>query len=422
MSGILDIYAKSLFGCGLALAMFAPFSIAHAQSFRVLYNFQGGFDGPDGAEPIGGFLADKAGNLYGVTEYGGDGCGTVFKLAPDGTETVLYAFKGGSDGCYPAGAPIEDTAGNLYGTTGAGGGTCPGENGGNSICGTIFRLAPDGTETVLYAFKGESDGFYPSGGLLLDKHGNLYGTTLSGGSFIGNSCEDDGCGTVFKLAPDGKKTILHTFTGDADGQAPIAPLIADKADNLYGATSGSNSLTCGTDCGTIFKLAPDGSETVLYEFCSLMNCADGSAPSGGLIADNAGDLYGLTDVNGANGGGTLFELAADGTETSLYSFEWYGPDGTFPIGRLVRDKRGNFYMATARGGKGCGRTLGCGTIVKVTPDGTGTVLHYFEKRTGDYPTGSLILINGYLYGTTQGGGSSSNCYNYGCGTVFAVKK
>jgi len=187
---------------------------------RCFIVFQGSYSGPDGASPGGGLIADSAGNLYGVTESGGTGCGTVFKLAQDGTETVLYAFKGGSDGCGPTGALVEDASSNVYGTTSSGGGTCscPVGHPCSTICGTIFRLAADGTETVLYAFKGESDGWDPAGGLLLDKHGNLYGTTEAGGSYVAQSCQMYGCGTVFKLASDGKKTILHSFTGDADGQ------------------------------------------------------------------------------------------------------------------------------------------------------------------------------------------------------------
>src|SRR6202042_213367 len=148
-------------------------------------------------------------------------------------------------------------------------------------------------------------------------------------------CGQFGCGTVFMLSPNGKKTILHSFTGDADGQFPLAPLIGDKTGNLYGTTVGSGALNCDAYCGTVFKVAPDGTETVLYDFCSLMNCADGSNPEGGLIADSAGNLYGTTGLAGANGGGTVFELAADGTETSLYSFGFYGSDGSYPLGTLV---------------------------------------------------------------------------------------
>ncbi len=159
---------------------------------------------------------------------------------------------------------IEDAADNLYGTTTAGGGTCPGPGGTRTVCGTIFRLAPDGTESILYTFKGETDGWYPTGALLSDRHGNLFGTTELGGSYSAYPCQMNGCGTVFKLAPDGTKKTLYSFTGDADSQYPMGALIADKAGNLYGTTAGG-----GTSNGTVFKVAPDGTETVLYTFCSL---------------------------------------------------------------------------------------------------------------------------------------------------------
>src|SRR5262249_8846544 len=151
---------------------------------------------------------------------------TVFKLAPDGTETVLHTFTGGNDGKFPGGL-TEDKAGNLYGTTGGGGGTgCEGAG-----CGSVFKLAPDGTKTMLYAFTGENgDGRYP-GSPIRDRAGNLYGVTGYGG---GNSCGGDGCGTVFKVAPDGTETVLYSFMGGSDGEAPNDGLILDKEGNFTG--------------------------------------------------------------------------------------------------------------------------------------------------------------------------------------------
>ncbi|HWY16796.1 MAG TPA: choice-of-anchor tandem repeat GloVer-containing protein [Rhizomicrobium sp.] len=402
--------------------MFASFGVAHAQNFKLLYSFQGSYSGPDGAQPHGGLIADKAANLYGTTESGGaSGYGAVFELESDGTESVLYSFtfgNNGVDGYWPIGALLEDKAGNLYGATIQGGGA--------ANCGTIFKLAPGGVETVLYAFKGGSDGCDPSGSLVADRHGNLYGSTPLGGD---SSCDVGwGCGTIFKLSPDGKESVLHRFVGGSDGQTPNAPLILDNSGNLYGTTYGPNPADCYEDCGTVFKLAPDGTEAILYTFCTQRYCPDGSSPEGGLISDNAGNLYGTTSYYGANGGGTVFELAADGTETSLYSFGFYGSDGSFPLGTLVADGQGDLYGVTwSGGGRGC-KGYGCGDIFKVTPGGTETVLHSFQIWTGVYPTGSLIKINGYLYGTTESGGGSSNCGTnhkrvpYGCGTVFAIKK
>jgi uncharacterized repeat protein (TIGR03803 family) len=204
-----------------------------------LYTFQGG---SDGAFPNDGLMADKNGNLYGTAEFGGDlacggigggdGCGVVFEVAPDGTETVLYAFQGGADGGQPRSALVSDAAGNFYGTTDAGGNTqCLAPAG----CGVVFKLAPDGTESALHAFQGRSDGDSPFAGVVLDKSGNLYGTTYFGGT---GSCNDHhaGCGTVFKVTPGGKETVLVSFGRHKHGMFPAASLLLKKG-VLYGTTS-----------------------------------------------------------------------------------------------------------------------------------------------------------------------------------------
>ena len=184
---------------------------------------------------------------------GGAG-GVVFKLSPGGTETLLYAFAGGSDGSGPVGGLISDTSGNFYGTTYAGGGTgCADSRG----CGTVFKLAPDGTETVLYAFKGGNDGATPFAGLVADKAGNVYGTTSAGG---GSDCYGAGCGSVFRLAPNGTETVLHSFGNGRDGAAPEATLLLRQG-TLYGTTSAGGSgegRGCHREvdqgCGTIFSV------------------------------------------------------------------------------------------------------------------------------------------------------------------------
>jgi uncharacterized repeat protein (TIGR03803 family) len=232
------------------------------------------------------------------------------------SEMVLYSFAGGSDGAHPYGKLITDGAGNFYGTTaGGGGGTeCQG-------CGTIFRLT-DGQESVLYAFAGGTDGFYPRKGLLLDEEGNLYGVTSDGG--------DSDRGTAFKLAPNGTKTTLHSFTGGSDGGDPNSDLVADAAGNLYG-TAVSGGLTggngCINGCGTIYKITPDGQFTVLYTFQGG-TAGDGARPSGGLVADTEGNFYGAT-YNGGNrpcsggGCGTIFKITPAG-EVSCFMRSWAG--------------------------------------------------------------------------------------------------
>ena len=255
------------------------------------------------------------------------GCGSVFKIAPDGSETELHAFdyQKGHDGGVPLGGLIADNKGNLFGTTAAGGIYDPG---------TVFELSPNGVESVLYSFKGGSDGAVPEGTPIEDNSGNLYGTTLIGGG----TC---GCGTVFKVAPDSTETILHTFTGTGgDGSNP---LISDRAGNLYGTTSGGGNGGGECGCGTVFKLAPDGTETVLHAF-AWGN--DGASPQATLLADDAGDLFGTTTEGGGSGCsyesgcGTVFKLTPDGTETILYAFAG-GSDGADPVGSLVADDAGN---------------------------------------------------------------------------------
>jgi uncharacterized repeat protein (TIGR03803 family) len=203
----------------------------------------------DGQGPSGSLIVDSAGNLYGTTNGGGGcaqgGCGTVFELTPGGQESILYAFQGGADGFGPQGGVIMDTAGNLYGTTFAGGAA--------SCCGVVFEVpAGGGSESVLYSFRGGSDGANPFAGVVRDKKGNLYGTTEAGGG-SGEGCKKElfgtGCGTVFKLTPAGKETVLDYFKGKR-GELPVAPLLLGKNGALYGTT-----LEGGTDeYGVVFEL------------------------------------------------------------------------------------------------------------------------------------------------------------------------
>ncbi len=244
------------------------------------------FTGKDGTSPIAGVIRDAAGNLYGTTPQGGPfSSGTVFKLDTTGKETVLYNFtggRGGTDGSYPDGALIRDAAGNLYGTT---------QLGGNYSFGTVFKVDSTGKETVLYRFYGGSNGLNPVGGLIMDKAGDLYGATEGGGLFFD--------GTVFKLSPVSSKPVLYSFAGRADGSLPVAGVIADTAGNLYGTTQYGGGVACfGGGCGTVFKLDKTGKETVLHSFTGG---ADGAAPVAGLVRDAAGNLYG-TAYSGGDGG------------------------------------------------------------------------------------------------------------------------
>jgi uncharacterized repeat protein (TIGR03803 family) len=310
------------------------------------------FPGEDGAVPAGGLIRDDAGNLYGEAQTGGgsfcvvagQGCGTVFKIASDGTFTVLYRFQGGTDGDLPMGGLIRDAAGNLYGTTEAGGGNTCNEVG----CGIVFKIAPDGTETVLYRFAGGLDGLSPAGGVLMDKAGNLYGTTDGGGS--ANS------GTVFKLTPKGKKTVLYAFDGD-DGRGPFSPLVRDRQGNFYGT-----ALAGGAgDWGVVYKLAKDGSETVLHAFSE----ADGVQPHGPLVLTASGDrLYGTTSGDGRLGGGTVFTVSTGGAFKTLYAFKHrrHGT-GYMPLGGLSADADGTLYGTTEYGGSSADQ----GVVFRIAP-------------------------------------------------------
>jgi uncharacterized repeat protein (TIGR03803 family) len=252
----------------------------------VLYAFQCGVDG---SSPTGGVVSDAAGNLYGTTYAGGtSGLGTIFKIATDGTKTVFYAFKGGSDGADPSAGLIIDKKGNLYGTTYAGG---------TVGLGTVFKITPNGTETMLHAFTGGSDGATPFASVTRDGSGNLYGTTYTGG---GGGCNGNGCGTVFRVARNGTETVLYSFAGGTDGTGPYGGLVLDANGNLYGTTLYGGSTNCnGNGCGMIFRIAPDGTKTMLYAFSG----SDGARPSANLTTDKKGHLYGTTFDGGGSGCG-----------------------------------------------------------------------------------------------------------------------
>jgi uncharacterized repeat protein (TIGR03803 family) len=325
------------------------------------------FTFPKGWSPESGLLRDASGTLYGTTYGGGDtscdsiGCGTVFRLSATGKETVLYKFKGNPDGMFPTEQPlVKDPSGTFYGTTGLGG-----EYG----LGSVFKTDKAGNETTLYSFTGYSDGCYPDG-VTLDKSGNLYGVAFNGGTAFGNS----GYGVAFELDASGKFSVLHTFESGGDGANPQSELVFDATGNLYGTTQNGGSGECGgTGCGAVFELSPQSgggwSESVLYAFCSLSGCADGQKPLFGPLAmDAAGNIYGTTYFGGKADDGVVFKLDASRHETVLHSFAG-GTDGGFPITGLIRDNAGNLYGAAVGGGDlNCQPKYGgCGTLFKIAP-------------------------------------------------------
>ncbi len=373
------------------------------------------FTGPDGANPWGNLTRDPSGNLFGTTATGGAyNGGTVFELMPgkNGTwkQKVLHSFTGGYDGYVPYSGLIFDSAGILYGTTAyGGGGGCDGG------CGTVYKLSANSQgqwkEDVLHIFNG-ADGSNPTGNLIMDPSDNLFGTTEGGGHFGG--------GTVFMLAPVNgqrywKETLLHNFTGVNDGNRPFAGVVFDPLGNLYGST-----VDGAGQSGTVFKLSPLKSgkwkETILY-------LSETAGPIyGGILVDNAGDLFDTT-FYGGTGFGQVFELTPSRRgykEITVYLFcDGTCSGGAFPYSGLIIDKTGNLYGTT-----GGGNNVN-GAVYKLTHTKEGwseTELHSFAGGAdGSNPiSGVTIDPSGNLYGTTAYGGNTLCTNNEGCGIVFRI--
>jgi uncharacterized repeat protein (TIGR03803 family) len=347
----------------------------------VLYSFTGG---ADGGEPSSGVIRDPAGNFYGTTSDGGaSGFGVVYKLDSACHETVLYSFTGGADGGSPSGGVVRDSAGNLYGTTAGGG---EGERG------VVYKLDTAGHQTVLYTFTGGADGGYPNS-VILDSAGNLYGTTVAGGDVSPGYCSS-GCGVVFMVNPAGQETVLYSFTGAYDGGYPYAGVVRDSAGNLYGTTAGGGE----GEWGVVYKLDTEGQETVLWVFNGYD--AVGAIPYAGVILDSAGNLYGTTAGGGLYSWGVVFKLDPAGDETVLYSFS-NGSDGGGPEAGVILDSEGNLYGTTEEGG-----TATLGVVYKLDSANQETVLYSFQGATGgSFPNAGVIRdLAGNLYGTTEFGG------------------
>jgi uncharacterized repeat protein (TIGR03803 family) len=351
----------------------------------------------DGSNPRAGLIMDSAGNLYGTTSSAGAlGHGTVFKMTPAGAETTLYSFAGGTaDGGSPYSGLIMDGAGNLYGST---------QFGGPNDDGTVFKVTPTGTETVLHSFTGgTTDGLNPWGGVVMDGAGNLYGTTRYGGA--------PGPGTVYKIAPDGTESLLYSFDA-VNGANPGAALIIDSAGNLYGTTVNNGGNGAGS--GAVFKVTPAGAITDLYSFMGTNPGVTnyGTNPEAELIMDSAGNLYGTTYGGGTYNRGTVFKVSPTGKETVLYSFAGGTTDGAHPEAGLIMDSAGNLFGTTYDAGAN-----DVGIVFMVSAKGTETVLHHFagDQTDGGNPLGTLVMDSaGNLYGTTLTYGPKQ------VGTVFVI--
>ena len=388
----------------------APPARATGYATTVLYSF--GVTPGDGAGPSP-LIMDSNGNLYGASTYGGPSdSGAVFELVKSSgtyTEKLLYSFTGGADGRNPSGGLLIDTAGNLYGTT---------QFGGASGLGTVFELVNSSgtyTETVLHSFAGP-DGQVPNGGLVRDAAGNLYGTTYN------PSFQTFDNGAVFELVNSSgtyTEKVLYSFTG-GENAGPQGPLVIDASGNLYGTAL--NTLFSGSN-GIVFELVNSSgtyTETVLHSFT---NAPDGAQPNGGLVIDAAGNLYGTTQNGGvyvaSGGNGTVFELVNSSgtyTETVLHSFANTLTDGGGPYAGLVSDAAGNLYGTTLRGGNQLEGTVF--ELLKSSGAYSIKLLHsffFYCDSDGEAPESPLLMdASGNLYGTTTSGGLA------GHGTLFEL--
>jgi uncharacterized repeat protein (TIGR03803 family) len=421
-----QIYTNAVITVGTILSV-GPSSLQDS----VLYSFTGSIDQPgiNGGNPSSALILGSDGYLYGTTGLfdsgGGSGGGayhrgTIFRIRPaGGVETVLYSFGAGgaSDGTSPASTLIQDSDGNFYGTT---------VSGGAYNQGTVFKVSPAGLETWLYSFSGNGpqpgeDGSMPFVGLIQGSDGNFYGTTFAGGAY--------GFGTVFKITPAGVETVLYSFTAgnacvnnvcSADGGQPSAPLIRGNDGNYYGTTYAGGD-TQGS--GTVFKITPSGTETMLYSFggSRFSTSTDGGSPIAGLTLGSDGNFYGTTSAGGEYSSGTVFKMTPAGAETVLHSFSGGVPgswDGATPsYGSLILGSNGNFYGTTTTGG-----AYDSGSVFEITPTGIELVLFSFSGSGGisgstdsAHPYGGLLQVgDSKLYGTTDTGGADNE------GTVFSL--
>jgi uncharacterized repeat protein (TIGR03803 family) len=410
-----------LLGAGLAACSLsgapAPFAPQHSSAsqpvrggYLSLYSFGKNGKSGDGIKPVAKLLPLVG--MYGTTQYGGIttsvcflGCGSVFRMTTSGAETILYRFKGGSDGIAPT-AELIPVGSALFGTTSHGGtGPCSGG------CGTVFKLDPvHKLESVIYAFKGGKDGAIPFA--RLTAFGSLlYGTTEYGGTH-GGVCFK-GCGTVFEIDPKARRErVIYRFKGGNDGTVPLAELIS-VAGAFYGTTQygGTATQLCSIGCGTVFRLDAHGSERLVHRFVFKPGSPDGAYPAAGVTVIN-GALYGTTLGGGKAGVGTIFAVnERSGKERVIHSFACCNQvgDGAEPLAPL-RNLNGTLYGTTRGGGAN-----GLGSVFESTPAGVESVLYSFgSEPDGATPQAGLTVIGGLLYGSTSFGGQN------GEGTVFRL--
>jgi uncharacterized repeat protein (TIGR03803 family) len=360
-----------------------------AQTLTTLHSFNGG----DGRSPEATLVQGSDGNFYGTTALGGAHFkGTVFKIDWTGSLTTLHSFSGSpGDGAVPVAGLVQGTNGNFYGTTAFGGAF---------FQGTVFRMTSSGAITVLHSFNSFlSEGAVPIAGLVQGSDGNFYGTTALGGAHFK--------GTVFKIDATGSLTTLHSFSGSpSDGATPVAALVQGSDGNFYGTTASGGAHFQGT----VFRISPAGALTVLHSFSGYPG--EGAVPFARLVQGSDGNFYGTTALGGAHFKGTVFNIDATGSLTTLHSFSGSPGEGANPVAGLVQGSDGNFYGTTALGG-----THFRGTVFNIDATGSLTTLHSFSgsPSEGALPFAGLVQgSDGNFYGTTVLGGA------HGAGTVFKL--
>jgi uncharacterized repeat protein (TIGR03803 family) len=383
-------------GCGTV------YKVDPSGNVTALYAFTGAAGDGEGAGvsgniPGGRLVLDAQGNLYGTTVFGGnltdcagDGCGTVFRVDPTGNETLIYTFPHPEQGQMPQEGLVRDAQGNLYGTLV--------ETGDRYEDGVVFKVDPSGNESVIYSFHGTNggtgDGSSPAPGLVMDSQGNLYGTTVYGGS---GACT---CGTVFKLSPTQgggwTETVLFSFSNQATGETPNGGLAVDAQGTVYGTTvSGGSDTTCILNgefgCGTIFKVDAAGNETILYSFTAGLGLYTGS--NGYLALDAQGNLYGTTTQGGAHGFGTVFKLATVGSTLPTVTVTPSAPSITAAQSLSV--------TVAVSGGSGNPTPTGTVTVTSGSYASSPTPLSS-GSATINIPAGSLVVGTDTLTGNYSG--------------------
>jgi uncharacterized repeat protein (TIGR03803 family) len=366
-------------------------ALAKEFSLQVLHVFQS----PGPVFPGSGVLRTADGSLYGTTSdgdalEGGNGWGTIYRIAPDGQITVLTVFSG-AIGYYPTAGLVEGSDGGLYGS--------PRVGGPDGAWTSFFRITSAGDFTNICSVSGGTNSFQPEYAMILARDGNFYGTTTYGGTAYNESAGSSGGGTLFRLTPAGDFTLLNSFVG-TNGFQPVGRLMQSINGNIYGVTAfgGEDGL------GTVFYISPAGDFHTLFSFIDTNQLA----PQTGLLEARDGWLYGMAVDNGYAGHGAIYRISTNGDFTAIATLN--GTNGRYPVGSLVQDDDGAFYGLAKLGGAFDG-----GTAFRLTTNNEIEVIASFNGDTGQWPTELIRGGDRNIYGTTAVSGGP-----FGAGTVFRL--